>query len=309
MSIDLNFRPDGGDFAVFVDEERGSGHTHVGAAVHAFFSPHTVSGGDAVVDISAEWEAEAVFMAEFTVRCGVIWADADDDGVFSREMIQVLLEGAGFLSAARGVVFWVEVEHDILFTEVIAQTHGGTLVGRQRELWGLVTHLWQIGRFNWRCRSHLGWGSLLRSSWLFSFGFHGRGLRFGHGFFARLFSYFFCRLFSCGSSFFRHFLGSFFRDLFSGLFGYFFHGFLSAFCFNFGHLFSGLFRFSGRRFLLLGDRLFLTGFAFLGHVQLLRRAWFYAENHAPSVTYFKGKKTRVTGTPLEIPCGEHRGCG
>ena len=107
------------NLALRINDEGVTHHSHV-------FPPHEFLQSVAVVaacnwagfGISQEREGQRVFVDEFCVGCAVVLADAQHMNARFAEPIPAIPEIAGFLGAARGVVFRVEVQNNSFSPEV-----------------------------------------------------------------------------------------------------------------------------------------------------------------------------------------------
>ena len=92
------------------------------------------------VFIGDEREGELVFRLELVVARDRVARDADDRRLHLGEVGEIVAEGAGLRRAARGVVLWIEIEHNLLALEVLERDLAAA-IGRQCETRRLVANL------------------------------------------------------------------------------------------------------------------------------------------------------------------------
>ena len=98
------------DFAVQADEEADPAR-HFPA-----HHPHVVKVNDFAVGIGQQAEIQFVVGDKLFVALGGIKTDSDDLDIVLLQAAQAVAETARFLRAARGVVFWVEIQQDDFFS-------------------------------------------------------------------------------------------------------------------------------------------------------------------------------------------------
>src|SRR5690606_16378685 len=99
--------------------------------------PDAVRLGDLVVGVGEEGEGQVVFVGELAVGSDGVGADAEHRGAFGVDLLDAVADAAGLRGAAGGVILWVEVEDDLLSTEIGEADGVAVLVG-QLEVGGRV---------------------------------------------------------------------------------------------------------------------------------------------------------------------------
>ena len=130
VAVGLDVVPGPFDPAVLVEEEGGAQDADRGAAVAGLLPPGAPAVHDGVVGVGQEGEAQAVLVAEPLVAGGVVGGDADHRDAGGLEAGQVVVELAGLLGAARGVVGRVEVDEHLAALEVVQRHRVAVLVGQ-----------------------------------------------------------------------------------------------------------------------------------------------------------------------------------
>src|SRR6267143_3794745 len=133
VAFALDFRPDPRDLAAFVDEERRALDSEVLPTVHVLLLPDAVRSRYLAVDVAEERKIEIVLVLEFHVALRVVPAHPEDDGSLRRDASEIVPETACILRTPGRVVFWIEVEDDLLSSEPV-QRDGPPVVRRQREV-------------------------------------------------------------------------------------------------------------------------------------------------------------------------------
>ena len=112
--IGLHFIKTFQDVSLLVDHERRARHPHHLFAIHHLFLPDAVGFDCDAVRIGKQRKIQALLGDEFLMRCRGVFGDADyleiPRGQF-REMIGL---AAGLLRAARGAVFGIKINDDLL---------------------------------------------------------------------------------------------------------------------------------------------------------------------------------------------------
>src|SRR5882672_2342875 len=129
VALDLDLRPDPRDLSAFVDEERRALDSEVFPPVQVLLLPDAVRGRDFAVDVAEERKIEIILVLEFHVALRVVPAHPEDHGSFSRNASEIVSETACLLRASGRVVFWIEVEDDLLSSESV-QGHRPPVVRR-----------------------------------------------------------------------------------------------------------------------------------------------------------------------------------
>ena len=118
------------DLALCIDDERVTHHPHV-LATHEFLQAVAfVAAGDrAGFGIGQKREGQFMFADEFGVGRGVVLADPEYVNAGLAETVPTIPEVAGFLCAAGGVVFRVEVQDDPMTPELLELNGLAILIG------------------------------------------------------------------------------------------------------------------------------------------------------------------------------------
>lgn len=98
----------------FINDEMAAVNTHVGLAKISLFSPDTVSLRDAMIFVDQQGEGQIVLLAKLSVALGIVRADTQNDSILGADLIVFLAEPASLNRSARGVVFGVEIEDNLL---------------------------------------------------------------------------------------------------------------------------------------------------------------------------------------------------
>jgi len=128
------------DFSVEADEETNAlGHAHEGHF-------DIIQGNDFAVGIGNEREVEIVFFDKLFVAFGTIVTHSHDGDVIGLQVPHAVAEAAGFLGAAAGEIFGIEIEqNDFLADEVAEVKCLAVLVyaGEQRRG---IADFWHVGK-------------------------------------------------------------------------------------------------------------------------------------------------------------------
>src|SRR5947209_10235866 len=116
--FDVDLVEDFFDFALLVNEKGLAADAHVLLAHELLLAVDAVRFGHRVVCVCEEREGEFVLVCELTVRALVIERDAEDFYPAPPELRERVAETASLLRAPRRVVLRVEVEHDLLPTQI-----------------------------------------------------------------------------------------------------------------------------------------------------------------------------------------------
>src|SRR6266511_261830 len=130
VAVGLDVVPGPLDPALLVDQEGGAQYADGGLAVADFLTPGAPSIDDLVVGVGQQREAQPVLVAEALVALGVVGRDADHRDAGGLEGGQVVVELAGFSSAAGGIVGGVEVDEHLAALEILQRHRGAVLVGK-----------------------------------------------------------------------------------------------------------------------------------------------------------------------------------
>src|SRR5437588_1076318 len=116
--FDVYFVEDLLDFAPLVNEEGLAADAHVLLARELLLAVDAVGICHRMVGVCEEREGEFVLVCELTVRALVVERDAEDFYPAPPELSERVAETASLLRASRRVVLRVEVEHDLLPTQI-----------------------------------------------------------------------------------------------------------------------------------------------------------------------------------------------
>ena len=106
------------DNAFFVDDVCGAEGSFGRFAVHFLFAPGFVGFEDGEVGVGDEMERQLIFCDELLVRDGAVAAHSQHVVTQCDEAVIVVAEVAGLSSTARGAVFRIEIQNELLSSEI-----------------------------------------------------------------------------------------------------------------------------------------------------------------------------------------------
>ena len=111
MAGNSHFAPNFDDLAFFIDEKGRARDAHIGAAVILLFLPNAIFLANRPVLVRYQGEGQVIFAFEFVVPGNAILGNTNDLGITVGKSLLELGEFAGFLGAARRIVFGIKIKH------------------------------------------------------------------------------------------------------------------------------------------------------------------------------------------------------
>src|SRR5262245_58064939 len=118
MFVGLDQRPDFFDAAVTTDEKSHAIGSHIFPSHETLFAPNTISFNYFFILIGQKRERQFEFIDKLVMRLHRIRADTKNDRAAFFEFGKIIAKSAGFFSAARGIISWIEIKNDVFAFEI-----------------------------------------------------------------------------------------------------------------------------------------------------------------------------------------------